>query len=191
QVALVQGLSWIAAIPVIGFNVFTRRAAELSAAIVGWLGLWNALGRLIVGWVSDWIGRRSAMLANFLLTAFVMFLTPRLTGNAWAMLAMYLLIGLSFGGTLTIFPAITADWFGTKHAGANYGIIFLGWGLGGVIGPFVGDLGLEALGDYQIGFVCAAGLGVLAAALALFIEAPTGQAKYAMPVQQTVATGKC
>ncbi len=187
HVALSQGLGWIGAIPLIGFNVFSGRAAELSAAAVGWLGLWNALGRLFVGWVSDRIGRRLAMLANFALTALAMLLTPWFTGNAWTMLAMCLLIGLTFGGTLTIFPAITADWFGTRHAGANYGIIFLGWGLGGVIRPVVGDLGLQALGSYQGGFMFAAALGVLATLLAIAVQAPAGLARAVMQGQAAAA----
>lgn len=112
------------------------------------------------------------MALNFVTTAMTVSLMPLLVGSAWAMLAMYLLVGLTFGGTLTLFPATNADWFGTRHVGVNYGIIFLGWGLGGVIGPLVGNFGVEALGGYQTGFVFAAILALGATAMAHTIQRP-------------------
>lgn len=170
-----QGLGWINAIPIIGFNVFTGKAAELSAALVGWLSLWNALGRMLIGWLSDAIGRRSAMILNCATIAVIMLLTPALVGSAWLMLLMYLLIGLTYGGNLSLFPATNADWFGTKHVGVNYGIIFLGWGLAGVIGPLVGNFGVQALGGYRAGFIFAAVLGVIAAAMAYTLKRPAAR----------------
>lgn len=175
DLAATQGLGWINTIPVIGFNVFTGTPAELSAVLVAWLALWNALGRMIVGSVFDRIGRRRAMALNFVTSAMTVALMPVLTGNAWLMLLMYLLVGLTFGGTLTLFPATNADWFGTRHVGENYGIIFLGWGLGGVIGPLVGNFGVEALGGYRMGFVVAAILALIATVMAYTLRRPVPQ----------------
>ena len=172
QIARSQGLGWINAIPVIGFNIFTGKTAELSAALVGWLSLWNALGRMLIGWLSDRIGRRNAMVLDQGTTFVIMLLTPLLTGSAWMILLMYLLIGLTYGGNLSVFPATNADWFGTKHVGVNYGIIFIGWGLAGVIGPVVGNFGVQALGGYRTGFVFAAILAVIAAFMSYSIKRP-------------------
>jgi len=172
QIARSQGLGWINAIPVIGFNVFTSKAAELSAALVGWLSLWNAVGRMLIGWLSDRIGRRNAMVLDQGTTFVIMLLTPLFTGSAWMMLLMYLLIGLTYGGNLSVFPATNADWFGTKHVGVNYGIVFIGWGLAGVIGPLVGNFGVQALGGYRTGFVFAAILAVIAAFMSYSIKRP-------------------
>ncbi len=54
----------------------------------------------------------------------------------------------------------------------NYGIIFLGWGVGGVIGPLVGNFGVGMLGGYQARFIFAAILGLLATLMARAIQAP-------------------
>lgn len=81
-IAAAQGLGWINAIPVVGYNIFTGRPAELSAALVGWLALWNAFGRMFLGWVSDRIGRRNAMLLDHVTIFVIMLLTPFLTGSA-------------------------------------------------------------------------------------------------------------
>lgn len=172
DLAASQGLSWLNALPVIGANLFTGKPAELSAVLVGWLAIWNALGRMIVGWVSDRIGRHKTMALNFVLTAMAVSLMPLLAASAWLMLLLYLLIGLTFGGTLTLFPAINADWFGTRHVGTKYGIVFLGWGIGGVIGPLVGNFGLGMLGGYRAGFILAALLGLAAAVMASKIQHP-------------------
>ena len=34
-------------------------------------------------------------------------------------------------------PATAGDYFGVKHAGAIYGLMILGWSLGGIVGPLV------------------------------------------------------
>ncbi len=175
NIAAAQGLGWINIIPVVGFNPFNGKPAELSAAVVGWLSLWNALGRMLLGWLSDRIGRRSTMVLNFVAIAVVMFLTPLVTGSAWLILLMYLLIGVTYGGNLSLFPATNADWFVTKYVGVNYGIIFLGWGLAGVIGPLVGNFGVQALGGYQIGFIVTAVMGVIAAIMAYTLKRPAAR----------------
>jgi OFA family oxalate/formate antiporter-like MFS transporter len=170
--AATQGLGWINAIPVVGYNIFNGKSAELSAALVGWLSLWNALGRMLLGWVSDRIGRRNAMLLDHATIFVVMLITPWLIGSAWAILLMFMLIGMTFGGNLALFPATNADWFGTKHAGVNYGIIFLGYGLAGVVGSIVGNLNPAVLGGYETAFRVAAVAGLIAGIMSYLIKPP-------------------
>jgi OFA family oxalate/formate antiporter-like MFS transporter len=171
--AAAQGLGWLHDIPMVGYNPFSGHAAQFSAAAVGWLALWSALGRIIVGYLYDHYGWRTTMVLNCTTSALAMLLTPHLTASAWLLVLMYLVIGLTFGGHLALFPATTADWFGPQHVAANYGIIFLGWGLGGVIGPLVGNFGVQALGGYQASFLFAAILGVIAAMLAYRVQRET------------------
>ncbi len=177
-----QGLGWISVIPVVGFNPFTGKAAELSAALVGWLSLWNALGRMLLGWVSDRIGRKNTMIINFAAIAAVMVITPFIVNSAWLILLAYLVIGVTYGGNLSLFPATNADWFGTKFVGVNYGIIFLGWGLAGVVGPLVGNFGVQALGGYTAGFIVTAVFGVAAAVMAYVLQRPAAREEVATPI---------
>jgi OFA family oxalate/formate antiporter-like MFS transporter len=46
-------------------------------------------------------------------------------------------VGLCFGGYLALYPAVTADFYGTRHLGANYGWMFSAYGAGGLVGPFL------------------------------------------------------
>ncbi len=45
------------------------------------------------------------------------------------------IIGFNFGGNFALFPAATADLFGNKSVGRNYGIVFFAYGIAGIIGP--------------------------------------------------------
>jgi OFA family oxalate/formate antiporter-like MFS transporter len=100
--------------------------------LVSWGGLVNALGRVGTGMYSDKIGRGNAYALNCLVSAACLFLLPSILGSNSAFL-MFLAIGIAYwqyGGGLALMPAFTADFFGPKNLGMNYGLVFIGWGLG-------------------------------------------------------------
>jgi OFA family oxalate/formate antiporter-like MFS transporter len=46
---------------------------------------------------------------------------------------LFVAVGIAYwqyGGGLALMPAFTADFFGPKNLGMNYGLVFIGWGLG-------------------------------------------------------------
>ncbi len=142
-------------------------AAAEAATIVGVLALFNGAGRVIWGFVSDRIGRQRTMLAMFVLNATVMFLLREM-GRTTLLLAMAAAtVGFCFGGTLAIFPSATADSFGTKYLGVNYGLMFTAYGVAGIIGPVVGALVHDLSGTYVYAFFVAAALSVMSAILSL------------------------
>jgi MFS family permease len=47
------------------------------------------------------------------------------------------LIGFNYGGSFALFPAITADYFGNKNVGSNYGWMFTAYGVAGLAGPLL------------------------------------------------------
>jgi MFS family permease len=47
------------------------------------------------------------------------------------------IIGFNFGGNFALFPAITADYFGNKNVGTNYGWVFSAYGIAGIVGPYL------------------------------------------------------
>jgi OFA family oxalate/formate antiporter-like MFS transporter len=51
------------------------------------------------------------------------------------LLAGLCLAAFSYGGYLALMPSFTADYYGPKHVGANYGLMFSAWGLCGFIVP--------------------------------------------------------
>jgi MFS transporter, OFA family, oxalate/formate antiporter len=100
--------------------------------LVSWGGLINALGRVGTGMYSDKIGRGNAYALNCIVSAICLFLLPSILGSNSVFL-MFLAVGIAYwqyGGGLALMPAYTADFFGPKNLGMNYGLVFLGWGLG-------------------------------------------------------------
>ena len=139
---------------------------------VGILALFNALGRIVWGKVSDRIGRPRAMVVMYLAQgiAFVLLVsatTPFMifVASAW--------VGLNFGGNFALFPAATADSFGTKNLGMNYGFIFTGYGVAGIIGPAAGGVFFDVTQQYVLAFLFAGVLCFLAAGTSVMVWALT------------------
>jgi OFA family oxalate/formate antiporter-like MFS transporter len=80
------------------------------------------------------------------------------------------LIGFNFGGNFALFPTTTADTFGAKHIGQNYGWVFLAYGVGGIVGPIMGGK-LGDLNNFPLAFTIA-GVGCLVAAVIAFMLRP-------------------
>lgn len=94
-------------------------------------GLVNATGRIGTGLYSDKIGRTNAYMLNCSVAAICLFLTPAImqSGNVFL---LFLAVGIAYwqyGGGLSLMPAFTADFFGPKNLGFNYGLVFIGWGI--------------------------------------------------------------
>jgi len=88
-------------------------------------GIMNLGGRVGTGFYSDKIGRKKAYIINCLLCTVCLFLMPYImtSGNV---LLLFLVVGIAywqFVGNLTLMPAITADFFGQKNLGFNYGLV--------------------------------------------------------------------
>jgi OFA family oxalate/formate antiporter-like MFS transporter len=79
-------------------------------------------------------------------------------------------VGLCFGGFMGIFPSITADAFGPKHLGMNYGVMFTAFGLAAFVGPRLAATVKERYhGDYTHAFVIAAALSLLGIVLTIVL----------------------
>ncbi|MEW6535300.1 MAG: OFA family MFS transporter [Candidatus Auribacterota bacterium] len=169
-------MSMVAGMMTIGhINAFAQDTgydANQAATALIILAIANGLGRVIFGAVSDKIGRKNTLVLLFILTAGSKFLLPSISELS-AAYAIAGLIGLCFGGFLAVYPAATGDFFGMKNFGVNYGIVFIGYGCGCFIGPWLGGLVYDSMGSYQIAFKSAAGVAVAGAVLTyLFVKPP-------------------
>jgi OFA family oxalate/formate antiporter-like MFS transporter len=90
-----------------------------------------------------------------------------MAGNVATLYLFAMLIGFNFGGNFALFPTITADTFGAKYIGQNYGWVFLAYAIGGIFGPIMGG----KLGDMKnfplaftiCGITCLVAAGIIAA----------------------------
>jgi OFA family oxalate/formate antiporter-like MFS transporter len=104
--------------------------AEYAWLLASFGGLVNAAGRVNTGLYSDRIGRANAYLVNGVFSAACLLLTPTVMASGNVPL-LFLVVGVAYwqyGGGLSLLPAMTADYFGSKNLGFNYGLVFLGWG---------------------------------------------------------------
>lgn len=140
-----------------------------GAAAVGLLAIFNAIGRVVWGFVSDRIGRTATFVIMFVLQAVVMFMLAGMNTEVSLSVAAAL-VGFNFGGNFALFPSATADLFGAKNLGANYGWVFTAYGIAGVAGIATGNYAKVLTGSYGAAFSLAAVLCLLSAGLAVVLK---------------------
>ena len=129
--------------------------AEADGAL-GLLALFNALGRINWGWVSQWLSARRTLILISVLQAVMVLALIEMGGQIWTLEIAGCWVGFMFGGNMSLFPLLTAEYFGTRHLGANYGLVFTGYGVGGVLGPMLAGQVWDRTHSYYWAFVPAA-----------------------------------
>ena len=143
---------------------------ELAILGVALTGIGSATGRLVVPWASDKIGRKVATItaaAMILAAALVM-----ITSEGVLFLVCIMCIAFGFGGTISIYSAITADSFGTKFGGMNFGLVMLGFGISALVFPIISNKLTEG-GSYTGSFILAAATCAVAIVLVLLMQIPS------------------
>ena len=142
---------------------------ELALIGVSMTGISSAAGRLIVSWASDKTGRKPAMVAIA-----VIILCASLTmivGQGILFLTCIVLISFGFGGAASVYSAMTAESFGTKYGGMNFGLVMIGFGISALVSQNISKE-LTAGGNYTSSFVLAAVTCAVAIVLVLLMKNP-------------------
>lgn len=139
-----SGLMIIYCIKLFGIDALKYNGMDASdAAIIGgtamaWYAIFNGLGRILWGMASDKIGRKNAIIAMTLFQGVIVLMTYHIFirfGISTGFVFAASVIGFNFGGNFALFPALTADYFGNKNLGNNYGWMFTAYGIAGILGP--------------------------------------------------------
>jgi len=167
-------LSAISGLMVIGsYTAFIKSYLTADFVLIGSLAaLLNGLGRIVWGKVADLISYKKAMLLMFSTQAILLFIYFTTNINEIYFLIMTCAIWFCFGGNFSLFPTATADLFGTKNLGPNYGMVFTAYGIAGFIGAVGVNLLVLAFGSYLILFIVMGVMSVGAALLAYLIKPP-------------------
>ncbi len=137
--------------------------AQASFA-VSLLGFFNAGGRIMWGFAGDKMGRERILTLIFAICSVALLMVAFIHEPTLFIVGM-LLVGLSFGGFLAIYPVLTADYYGTKSLGVNYGIVFTAYGAGAVLGPIMAGYFRTFANSYipsfyVAGFLALIGIGI-------------------------------
>jgi OFA family oxalate/formate antiporter-like MFS transporter len=189
------GLMVIGVIKLFGIDALTANGFETAKAnvITGtamglFYALFNGLGRIVWGWVSDKMGRKNAIETMTALQGVMMIVFYFVGGNEFGIYLAATVIGFNFGGNFALFPAATADFFGNKSVGTNYPWVFMAYGLGGLIGPILGG----AMGDakvWSLAFIPTGIACLLASGIGLLLKQPAAPVKATVDTSQPVIAG--
>jgi len=111
-------------------------AAVASTAMGVFYAIFNGLGRIAWGSISDKLGRQRSVIIMCAFQGIMMFAFYfAMSSSEWPLYIGAAFIGFNFGGNFALFPALTADLFGAATVGRNYGWVFTSYGIGGILGP--------------------------------------------------------
>jgi OFA family oxalate/formate antiporter-like MFS transporter len=147
-------------------------AAALSTMtlVVGACG--NASGRILSGWMSDKLGRINVLRTMIGISMIAMPLLYAVGGDVVTLYLVVFVVYWCYGTQLSVNGSATSDFWGTKNAGINYGMLFTAWGVAGVIGPRIGGVLFDRYHNYRAAFYTAAVLAAVALVCELLAKRP-------------------
>lgn len=115
----------------------------------------NFLGRLIWGFVSDYIGANLSIFLALLFQSISILLLNMIELTESYYLLIVSLIGFGFGGNFVLFAKETAQEFGVKNIGVIYPYVFLGYAIAGILGPLSGGVLYDITGSFHYPIILA------------------------------------
>ena len=172
---LIFFLTWVFVfVPLVHLVAFALdMGISRESALLAW-SCWGAalmVGRLLMGYISDVIGRKPTLMMNLALQAFA-WIWIMGTTNEWMLIVFAGVFGFSHGGVSLVFPAITGDYFGRLKAASVIGMIFTIAGSSAAIGPIMAGAIHDATQSYQWIFFSGAVTNILAFVLAFLSKPP-------------------
>ncbi len=144
-------------------------AAAVFTLVITAVG--NAGGRIFSGWLSDAIGRLQTLRLMIVVSAVSMVILPNVA-NIGMVYVMLFVVYYCYGTLLSVFPSTTADFFGTKNLGVNYGWVFTAWGVAGIVGPVIAGYMFRTYQNYTAAFYTAGALAAISFVAMMMAKKP-------------------
>lgn len=140
-----------------------------AAGIVGLIGVFNGLGRILWSTLSDYIGRANTFIVFFVFQILAFYFLPKMTMELSFLIILFTVITM-YGGGFSTLPAFLGDLFGTKQLGAIHGMVLAAWGIAGVVGPTIYDTVKSATGSLDTTLTVFAGLFIIALFISVLMK---------------------
>jgi len=149
-------------------------SATAGTAMAVFYSLANGIGRIAWGTLSDRLGRKMSIFIMTATQGVMMLLFYTMGGTPGLLFLGAAIIGFNFGGNFALFPTATADFFGPKHVGQNYGWMFTAYGVGGIVGPIMAG-SFKDSGNWLPAFIISGVLCLVAAVIAISLKPPRAE----------------
>lgn len=123
-----------------------------AGAIVSVLAIANTLGRFVGGSLTDKLGAQRVVTIIYIIDAILLVLLRFMTNFGLIAIGIGGL-AVCFGAMMGAYPSLVLHYFGPKYYSTNYALVFLAYGIGGVIGPQIATLSLSKTGSYSMSFI--------------------------------------
>ena len=126
-------------------------AEAQAVGLVGLIGVGSLVGRFVLGSLADRLGRGRTLVAVMasLGLSMALWAAAGRGGGAYAALAVFALwMGLSYGGAVSLMPALCMDFFGARAVSSIIGTLYTAAALGNLAGPWVAGRVFDAQGSY-------------------------------------------
>jgi len=148
-------------------------ALSTMTLVVGAFG--NAMGRTFSGWMSDRLGRINVLRVMIAVIAIAMPALYHAGSNVMLLFPAVFVVYWCYGSQLSVNGAAAADFWGTRNAGVNYGMLFTAFGLSGILGPRIGGVLFDRYHNYQAAFYTASCLAIVALVCELGARRPASR----------------
>lgn len=122
------------------------------------------IGRIGFGFIYDKLKSWNSLMLVLLINGISMIMLTMAKSLPYFIVCICL-VGFSFGGLLVVFAPIVKNVFGSKFYNRNYGLIFIGYGIGAFVGPKISSTFYDKTGSYVTGYIGSAILAALAIVL--------------------------
>ena len=144
---------------------------EAATVLIGIIGIGNIFGRFVLAGLGDRFGRIRLLAALTLAVAGSFVIWATATG--FSQLAIFAVVfGMSYGGTVGLYPAVATDLFGSRHIGSMIGYLYTSVGFAALVGPSLAGFTFDFTGSYRAPIVICIVISVVAAGLAAQLQSP-------------------
>jgi len=158
-----------------------------AAAIVGFIGVFNGLGRITWSSLSDYLGRANTFIIFFAFQILAFYFLPKIGIESVFLIILFTVITM-YGGGFAMLPAFLGDLFGTKQLGAIHGMVLAAWGLAGVIGTTIYDIVKEQTGSLDTTLLIFAGLFIVALIISIMMKISITKSEKLKEQELSIAT---
>ena len=139
-----------------------------AANAVTVISIANLSGRLVLGILSDKISRIRVITIGQVVSLVGMAALLFAPLNDVTFFTAIACVAFNFGGTITVFPSLVSEFFGLNNLAKNYGVIYLGFGIGSICGSIIASL----FGGFYVTFCVIFALLIISLALSTTIRQP-------------------